>query len=92
MTQNDNDRREERWHIGKEFPMALIFIMATQTGVGIWWAATQTAKTDTLISMIGEFRTAQYTKDDARRDAEISITRHIENKRRIEALEFESRK
>lgn len=87
MTEEEKDRREERWHIGKEFPLALIFLMASQTAVGVWWAATQTAKTDTLIQMVGEFRTAQYTKDDSRRDMEINLTRHTENKRRIESLE-----
>ena len=73
--------------MGKEIPLALMFVMASQTGVGVWWAATQTAKTDTLIAMVAEFRNNQYTKDDARRDMEISVARHLENKRRIEVLE-----
>lgn len=81
------DQRIEKWHIGKEIPLALLFLMAGQTGVGIWWAATQTAKVDTLIQMVAEFKGNQYTKDDARRDNELSTTRHQENKRRIEVLE-----
>lgn len=87
MTQEMREQRTEKWHIGKEIPLALLFLMAGQTGVGIWWAATQTAKTDTLIQMVAEFRNNQYTKDDARRDNELSTTRHQENRRRIEVLE-----
>lgn len=87
MTQEHRDPRTEKWHIGKEIPLALLFLMAGQTAVGIWWAATQTAKTDTLIQMVAEFRNNQYTKDDARRDNELSTSRHHENKRRIDVLE-----
>lgn len=73
--------------MGKEIPLALIFAMFMQSGAWIWWAATQSAKLDTLTTMIGDFRAAQYTQNDARRDMEIIIARHTENRRRIEQLE-----
>lgn len=87
MTQEHREQRTEKWHIGKEIPLALLFLMAGQTATGIWWAATQTAKTDTLIQMVTEYRNNQYTKDDARRDGDLVSLRHHENKRRIEVLE-----
>lgn len=76
-----------RWHVGKEIPLALIFAMFMQSGAWIWWAATQSAKLDTLTAMISDFRAAQYTQNDARRDMEIMLARHQENRRRIEQIE-----
>ena len=36
--------RPERWHVGKEVPLALIFTMLVQTGYGVWWARGQVAQ------------------------------------------------
>lgn len=33
----------ERWHVGKEVPLALIFGMLVQTGAAVWWARGQVA-------------------------------------------------
>ncbi len=33
------DRNEDRWHVGREIPLALIITIACQTGAGIWWMA-----------------------------------------------------
>lgn len=83
-----------RWHMGKEIPLALIFAMFVQTGGWIWWAATQTAETksqseklNTLTTMMTEFRVAQYTQADARRDQDAQRLRSESNTRRIEAIE-----
>ncbi len=35
--------RVKRWHIGKEFPLAMIAMLIIQTGGVIWWAATTSA-------------------------------------------------
>ena len=80
-------QRDERWHVGKEIPLVLIFAIFSQTAVGVWWAATQSAKLDTLTAMVETFRASQYTQNDARRDQEMIFTRHKENARRIEAIE-----
>lgn len=77
----------ERWHVGKEIPLALIFALFVQTGGWIWWAATQSAKLDTLTSMMADFRASQYTQNDARRDQEMIMARDKEIVRRIEILE-----
>lgn len=88
MPGEHEDRRDsDRWHVGKEIPLALMFALMVQTGGWIWWAATQSAKLDTLTAMMSEFRASQYTQSDARRDMEIMQSRHAENKRRIEVLE-----
>lgn len=31
----------ERWHVGKEVPLAFIFAVLLQTGIAIWWASSQ---------------------------------------------------
>ena len=38
--------RPDRWHVGKEIPLALIFALFVQTAGWVWWAATQSAKLD----------------------------------------------
>lgn len=30
---------QQRWHIGKEVPIALIFTLSAQTIGGVWWAS-----------------------------------------------------
>ena len=80
-------QRPERWHVGKEIPLVLIFALFVQTGGWIWWAATQSAKLDALTTLMSDFRSSQYTQNDARRDMESIFIRHKENARRIEAVE-----
>ena len=80
-------QRDERWHVGKEIPLVLIFALFLQTGGWVWWAATQSAKLDTLTAMMTDFRNSQYTQSDARRDQEMVFARHKENARRIESIE-----
>lgn len=36
-------RTNERWHVGKEVPLALILGMLVQTGAAVWWARGQVA-------------------------------------------------
>lgn len=78
---------KERWHVGKEIPLAMIFAMLSQTAVGVWWAATQSAKLDNLTQMVGDFRAMQYTINDARRDQDIGMERDKALSRRIDMLE-----
>ena len=96
MTDNSaQDRandRPERWHVGKEIPIALIFALFVQTGGWVWWAATQSAKLDTLTSMMSDFKAAQYTQNDNRRDMEVLLARDNELSRRISVLEDLSRR
>jgi hypothetical protein len=79
--------RGERWHVGKEIPIAIIFALGLQTVGGIWFAATYVAKIDTLTSLVAEFRASQYTKDDARRDKEATDARTTDLARRVDRIE-----
>lgn len=85
-----NTPPRERWHVGKEIPIALIFALFTQTCGWIWWAATQSAKLDNLTSMMSDFKAGQYTQSDARRDMEVVLSREKDMTRRIEILEQEN--
>lgn len=82
-----NQRASERWHIGKEIPIAIIFAFVVQTCAGIWFAATYVAKIDTLTGLMSEFKASQYTSTDARRDSDIALSRHKDLLRRVERLE-----
>jgi hypothetical protein len=33
----DEPKRKERWHVGKEIPLAVIFGLLMQTGGLVWW-------------------------------------------------------
>jgi hypothetical protein len=87
MAEKQEERRTEKWHVGKEIPIAIIFAITVQTMGGIWFAATYVAKIDTLTSLMSEFKATQYTQEDARRDKESSNERNSDIVRRIERLE-----
>lgn len=80
-------RKEERWHVGKEIPLAVLFTLIVQTGGGIWWLAQVSSKIDHAISTIQEFKVERYTKDDGRRDRELAQQRDAEHDRRLAAIE-----
>jgi len=63
-------RADDRWHVGKEIPLALIMALFFQTAGGVWWASNLTTKIDIAITTLDEFRRERYTKDDGRRDRE----------------------
>jgi len=44
MNQETESRRQ--WHLGKEVPLATIFVLMVQTAGVIWWAASTAAKVD----------------------------------------------
>jgi hypothetical protein len=89
-----SDNEKERWHIGKEIPLAVLLMLFIQTGGGIWWLAQVSAKIDYAISTMEEFKRERYTREDARRDNELMVqriesqrARDIEHERRIDSLE-----
>lgn len=82
-----DEMRSERWRVGKEIPLAIIFAITVQTMGGIWFAATYVAKIDTLTSLVSEFKATQYTQADAVRDKEAAAARTNDLVRRIERLE-----
>lgn len=91
---NDNDdssiqrnRSNERWHVGREIPIAVLIMLAVQTGGGIWWAASLSQKLDSVIAQVQEIKMERYTKEDARRDQEFVRMRAGDLERRIGEIE-----
>lgn len=82
-----DSRNSEKWHVGKEVPLALIFAIAMQTAGGIWFAATYVAKIDTLTTLMAEFKATQYSKNDAQRDFALAETRTQDLTRRVDVIE-----
>jgi hypothetical protein len=79
--------REQRWHIGKEIPLAVLLMLFIQTGGGVWWLAQVSSKIDYAIATMEEFKRERYTREDARRDLEAVRARDIEHDRRLGMIE-----
>jgi hypothetical protein len=95
----DERRKDQKWHVGKEIPLTMLLAILIQTGGGIWWAASLSAKIDAAIQTITEFKAERYTKDDARRDRELFLQlveqqrqADREHERRIGDIEMRARK
>jgi hypothetical protein len=87
-------RQTDRWHIGKEVPLAVLFMLLLQTGGGIWWLAQMSSKIDRALDTLAEFKAERFTKEDARRERELMFTlieqirsRDVEMERRIIHIE-----
>lgn len=80
-------RSRDRWHVGREIPIAVLVMLAVQTGGGIWWLSGVSQKLDAVIAQVAELRAERYTKDDARRDMELMRVRDTELERRLASLE-----
>lgn len=88
-------RQTDRWHIGKEVPLAVLFMLLVQTGGGIWWLAQMSSKIDRALDTLAEFKAERFTKEDARRERELMFTlidqirvRDVEMERRLAQLEI----
>lgn len=86
-TERREPERNERWHIGKEIPLAVLVVLLIQTGGGIWWLAQLGGKLDFAVATIQEFKAERYTRDDARRDFELARQRDGDAERRIADIE-----
>lgn len=60
--------KKEGWHLGKEIPITLIFLILVQSAGGFWWAATLTNKVDNLTSQIADLKAGSYSKVEANKD------------------------
>jgi len=95
----DERRKDQKWHVGKEIPIAVLLAVVAQTFGGIWWAASLSAKIDAAIQTITEFKAERYTKDNAHQDRELFLQlveqqrqADREHERRIGDLEMRARK
>lgn len=80
----------EKWNIGiNAVVMGMAFLV--QTGVGIYFYATQNAqmatKIDYLVERVRVYEMDRYTKDDGRKDQELSQTHYEDLSRRLHTLE-----
>lgn len=82
------DQRGEKWHIGKEIPIAVILGFFMQTVVAIWWAATLTAKIDELSYQVAALTMDKYTQGDAKRDQALIFQRMSSTENRVDKLEY----
>lgn len=77
---------QERWHIGKEIPIAMVAGLCIQTGGGIWWAATMAAKMDSLSYQVASLVADKYTQHDAMKDKELMNEKFSYIERRLESV------
>lgn len=87
---------KERWHVGKEIPIAMLFAICMQSAAGIWWAAsfsaTVTAKLDDLSNQVAALTADRYSQHDALRDQAL-VNEKIDNlKREMEELKWQRKK
>ncbi len=87
-------RWDDRWHVGKEIPIALVGAVVVQTAGLVWSIAGLYNKVDSLVATTNEMKLERYTKEDGRRDRELMTLmneaqrqRAIEQDRRITILE-----
>ncbi len=92
--QEPQRRVVDRWHVGKEIPIALVMVLIGQTIGFIWSISGLYSKVDVLVVNFAEFKQERYTKEDARRDqqlvtliVEAQRQRDNEQERRISILE-----
>lgn len=86
--------RRERWHVGKEVPLAMLGGLLLQTMFGAVWLAKLDWKIDAALLQLSEYKQDRYTKTDAMKDRELLLqiieaqkARDAEHDRRIGALE-----
>lgn len=85
----------QKWHVGKEVPVATIVVLLIQTAGVIWWAASTSAKVDyvkesQLAQQIIQNSVDRKQDDDARRAEDRLITQLDKINTKIDKL-IESR-
>lgn len=78
MTGNE----KERWHVGKEIPLAIIVSLMLQTGGVVWWASSLSTKMDLLSAQVFELKA-----DKSGQNIALLQQRDIEFERRVTLLE-----
>jgi hypothetical protein len=81
----------EKWHVGKEIPIALIFGMLMQTAGVVWWAASLSGKIDNLAEQVAWLKADSHLQANAYKDIAVIIQRIDANDRRILQIESYTR-
>lgn len=84
--------KDEKWHVGKEIPVAVILAFFLQTVGAVWWAATLTAKIEELSYQVAALTVDKYTKGDAERDRALFMQRMQYLEDRISRMESDKRR
>ncbi len=83
--------KKERWHVGKEIPLALLFAVFCQTIGFVYWlasfSATVTNQLENLSFQLAAVNADKYTKTDAQKDGALYMQNISEVRGRIERLE-----
>ena len=76
-----------KWHVRKEIPLAMIFALLFQTAGVIWWAASLSGKIDSLAEQVAELKSDKRLQENSFKDIAVIEQRVISNERRILLLE-----
>jgi hypothetical protein len=88
-------QQNNKWHVGKEIPIAMLIAILAQTFAAVWWAAafsaTVTTKLDDLSNQVAALTADKYTQHDAIRDNAL-MSEKIENvKQQVEEIKWQRR-
>ena len=88
MSEQQDFPPKERWHVGKEIPLTLIFAILVQTLLLTSWLSGQLSDIRNNVTFmrerVDELRVERYTRTDAARDQELMQAREQANARAIE--------
>ncbi len=76
-----------KWHVGKEIPLAMIFALMFQTAGVIWWAASLSAKIDNLTGQVAELKSDKRLQENSFKDIAVMEQRVTSSERRLTANE-----
>jgi hypothetical protein len=76
-----------KWHVGKEIPLAMIFALLFQTAGVIWWAASLSGKIDNLTEQVAELKSDKRLQENSFKDIAVIEQRVVSNERRLLLLE-----
>lgn len=91
-----NKNEKEKWHVGKEIPIALLIGIVGQTMLAIWWfasfSATVTTQLENLSYQIAALNADKYTKTDAQKDGALYLQKISDVQYRVNLIEERNRK
>ena len=88
------NRRANNWHVAREIPVAVVLTLIIQTIAGVVFFTNLSAKVDTALDTLREFKQERYTRLDAERDRALLLeiigsmrAQHADIYKRLESVE-----
>jgi hypothetical protein len=88
------NRRANTWHVAREIPVAVVITLIIQTMAGVVFFTNLSAKVDTALDTLREFKQERYTRTDAERDRALLLeiigsmrAQHSDIYKRLESVE-----